>query len=189
MTTGEHGDDLSSSGVFVLASDNMLGADQRKFRGVMGCCPTGVAVITAQHGGDLHGMVVGTLTSVSLDPPLVGFFPGKSSQTWPRIEKAGRFCANVLAAEQLNVCKIFASQIEGKYDSVVHTASPGGMPIIDGIAAWVDCRIDSVQEIGDHYLVVGAVEAMGQGSGSPLIFVHGGFCAPRSLEIMDCPTP
>ncbi|MCB2062129.1 MAG: flavin reductase family protein, partial [Novosphingobium sp.] len=70
--------------------------DPAHFRQVLGAYPTGVAVITAMDTeGAPAGMVVGTFTSVSLDPPLVGFLPDKSSSSWPKIESAGRFCVNV----------------------------------------------------------------------------------------------
>ncbi|NKJ44778.1 MULTISPECIES: flavin reductase family protein [unclassified Novosphingobium] len=155
--------------------------DPRTFRDVLGCCPTSVAVITACEGDERFALVVGTFTSISLDPPLVGFFPGKGSGTWPKIEKTGRFCANVLSAEQVALCKTFSSKVEDKFAEVACGVTPAGLPLIDGAAAWVECRTESVIEIGDHYLVVGAVEALGQGTASPLVFVKGGFHAPHAL--------
>ncbi|MFM6931786.1 MAG: flavin reductase family protein, partial [Novosphingobium sp.] len=76
--------------------------DPAVFRRVLGNYPTGVTVVTAMgEDGQPIGMVVGTFTSVSLDPPLVGFLPDKRSSSWPQIEKAGHFCVNVLARDQL----------------------------------------------------------------------------------------
>jgi len=159
--------------------------DPRDFRDVLGCCPTSVAVITAHHGDDRVGLVVGTFTSISLDPPLVGFFPGIGSSTWPRIASGGRFCANILSSEQAHICKTFTSKSDDKFADVMHGLSPAGLPLIDDIVAWVDCRIESVQQIGDHLLVVGAVEAMGQGTGqgtaSPLVFLKGGYFATAAI--------
>ena len=162
-------------------STTLASTDARSFRDVLGCCPTSVAVITACENDERFGLVVGTFTSISLDPPLVGFFPGKGSRTWPKIEQSGRFCANVLSAEQVDVCRTFSSKLDDKFAEISHSSSPAGLPLIDGIAAWVECRIESVQEIGDHYLVVGAVETMGQGTASPLVFVKGGYCALQAI--------
>ncbi|MFA5963383.1 MAG: flavin reductase family protein [Sphingomonas sp.] len=156
--------------------------DARTFRDVLGCCPTSVAVITAQSGDDRLGLVVGSFTSISLDPPLVGFFPGRESRTWRKIEEAGRFCVNVLSARQAAVSKTFSSNIEDKFAGISHGVSPGGLPLLDGIAAWVECSIDHVQEIGDHFLVVGTVEAMGKGDGSPLVFLKGDYFAAHALQ-------
>ena len=141
-------------------SAETIAIDPRHFRDVLGCCPTSVALITAHHGDDRVGLVVGTFTSISLDPPLVGFFPGARSTTWPRIAAGGRFCANILSAEQAHICKKFTSKSEDKFADVMHGLSPTGLPLIDDIVAWVDCRIELVQQIGDHLLVVGAVEAI-----------------------------
>ena len=56
--------------------------DPGRFRHVLGHYPTGVTVVTAKEpDGTPVGMVIGSFTSVSLDPPLVAFFPGCSSMT------------------------------------------------------------------------------------------------------------
>jgi flavin reductase (DIM6/NTAB) family NADH-FMN oxidoreductase RutF len=157
--------------------------DPATFRSVMGRYPTGVAVITAAHDDQRIGLVVGSFTSISLDPPLVGFFPGKSSSSWPRIEKSGSFCVNVLGAEQLELCRTFASRLEDKFSGLSVPLSPAGLPLLEGVVAWIECRIEQVCELGDHYLVVGAVEAMGTGeSANPLIFAQGSYHGLASLE-------
>lgn len=148
--------------------------DPATFRNVMGCYPTGVVVITSIHEGVRSGLVVGSFTSISLDPPLVGFFPGKGSRSWPLIRASGRFCANILAAHQIELSRHFSSKAEDKFADISHGESPSGLPVIDQAVAWFDCRIDQVQEIGDHYLVVGAIEAMWRGrQPAPLVFLGG----------------
>ena len=78
--------------------------DPAVFRQVLASYPTGVCVITAlDEGNRPAGMVVGSFTSVSLNPPLVGFFPDKSSSSWPLIEKAGHFAVNVMGSDQQEV--------------------------------------------------------------------------------------
>lgn len=154
------------------------------FRSVMGRYPTGVAVITSAQDDQKIGLVVGSFVSISLDPPLVGFFPAKSSSSWPRIEKSGKFCVNVLGAEQTELCRIFASKLEDKFSGLSVPQSPLGLPMLEGAVAWIECRIQQVCELGDHYLVVGAVEAMGTGgSGSPMVFAQGTYHGLASLEM------
>lgn len=149
--------------------------DPRHFRDVLGTYPTGVCVITAVDAdGHRSGLVVGSFTSISLDPPLVGFFPDKRSSTWPRIEKVGRFCVNVLGADQLELCKRFASRADDKFAELAHGHTPSGQPLFEDAIAWIDCRIDRIEDIGDHWLVVGAVEALGKrADGTPLLFFRG----------------
>ena len=72
-------------------------------------------VTAADPDGGYAGLTVGSFTSVSLDPPLVAFLPDKSSTTWPRLERAGRFCVNVLAADQEYICRAFAAKETDKF--------------------------------------------------------------------------
>src|SRR6266404_4356791 len=94
----------------MLAMKGMQEFDAQHFRKTLGHFPTGVAVVTAMCDGGPTGMAVGTFTSVSLDPPLVAFLPAKSSTTFPKIERAGSFCVNVLAADQEAFCRTFATK-------------------------------------------------------------------------------
>ena len=66
-------------------------------------------------GGGTAAMVVGSFTSVSLDPPLVAFFPDRGSSSWPKLEAANRFCVNILSAEQEAVCRTLASKDPDKF--------------------------------------------------------------------------
>lgn len=149
--------------------------DNRRFRDVLGTYPTGVCVVTAIDAEQRrHAMVIGSFSSISLDPPLVGFFPDKRSKTWPLIAATGRFCVNVLGADQLALCHRFAARAEDKFATLAHAHSPAGLPVLDDAIAWIDCTIERATEVGDHWLVVGAVEALGkQGEGNPLLFFRG----------------
>jgi flavin reductase (DIM6/NTAB) family NADH-FMN oxidoreductase RutF len=151
--------------------------DGATFRKVLGHYPTGVCIITAIDGGESPaGMAVGTFTSVSLDPPLVAFFPDKRSTTWPRVERAGKFCVNVLAASQLELCKRFSASGGDKFAGVTHRSSWNGSPILDGVVAWIDCDLYAVHEAGDHYLALGLVKDLQVESDQrPLLFFQGGY--------------
>jgi flavin reductase (DIM6/NTAB) family NADH-FMN oxidoreductase RutF len=158
----------------------------KDFRRVLGHYPTGVAVVTARQGdGTPVGMVVGTFTSVSLDPPLVGFLPDRSSTTWPLIRDAGSFCINVLSAEQEHVCRAFVTKAADRFE--VHTVADtgSGSPRLGGAALWVDCDIESVLPAGDHDMVLGRVLDLGvpDGAGLPLLFLRGGYGAPSLASI------
>lgn len=132
------------------------------------------------------GMVVGTFTSVSLDPPLVAFMPAKSSTSWPLIRDTGRFCANVLSAEQEELCRNFSRRGGDKFSGVKWASGASGSPILDGVIAWVDCDIDQIVESGDHYIVIGRVRDLDiVQSVTPLAFFRGEFgqvFAPRDTN-------
>ncbi|MEJ2408732.1 MAG: flavin reductase family protein [Novosphingobium sp.] len=134
--------------------------DPAAFRKVLGSYPTGVCVITALDGEKPTGMVVGTFTSVSLDPPLVGFFPDKSSSSWPLIEKAGHFCVNVMGSDQQDVCRSVSARGAEKFVGVDYVMSDHNLPIIANAIASIECKLYSVTEAGDHWFVLGQVLRM-----------------------------
>jgi 3-hydroxy-9,10-secoandrosta-1,3,5(10)-triene-9,17-dione monooxygenase reductase component len=132
--------------------------DPIAFRQVLGAYPTGVSVITALGAdGKPVGMVVGTFTSVSLDPPLVAFLPDKKSTSWPQIEAAGRFCVNVLASDQQDVCRQVSAKGAEKFVGVEYALSQHNLPMIANAIACIECSIHSVVEAGDHWIVLGNV--------------------------------
>ena len=151
--------------------------DSAKFRQVLGHFPTGVTVVTAAPAGEPTGMAVGSFCSVSLDPPLVAFFPGHSSASWPRIKEAGAFCVNILADDQEDVSRRFASKDEDKYTGGIGwRPAASGAPVLDGVLAWIDCEIESITPAGDHDCVLGRVHDLDVGhDGGPLIFFRGGY--------------
>ncbi len=151
--------------------------DGARFREVLGSYPTGVAIVTCTDAyGVPAGMVIGTFTSVSLDPPLIGYLPMKTSRTFACMRGAPTFCVNILAADQESVCQHFASPAEDKFAGLAWHPSPAGNPILDGVVAWIDCDYASVTEIGDHYSVLGGVLDMRlERDTAPLLFFQRGY--------------
>lgn len=159
-------------------------AATERFRRVAGHYPTGLVLVTAPRPAP-HlpppAMVMGTFTSVSLQPTLVGFLPSKSSTTWPRIRAAGRFCVNVLAADQEQLCHSFTSAAPGRWEIPHRETATGSAALRDAIA-WFDCELAGEVDAGDHWFVTGAVRDLGvQRSAPPLVFLRGGYgaCSPR----------
>ena len=151
--------------------------DDARFRQVLGHFPTGVTVITAAGDGGPAGMCVGSFASVSLDPPLVAFFAGKQSTSYPAIEAAGHYCVNVLGDDQEETARVFAGKSDDKFAGIGWRSSAAtGAPVLNDVLAWIDCRIDAVHEAGDHWIVVGLVLDLEIGhEGGPLVFFRGGF--------------
>lgn len=161
--------------------------DPSWFRQVLGQYPTGVCVVTARSdAGEPIAMVVGSFSSVSLNPPLVAFFPDKKSSSWAKLRSCEYFCVNVLSAEQETVCRTLASKNEDKFAGVSHTATSRGNPVIAGCVAWIDCRRHDVVDAGDHEMVLGRVLELDQAGGAlPLLFFRGGYgrFTPASLAM------
>jgi flavin reductase (DIM6/NTAB) family NADH-FMN oxidoreductase RutF len=155
----------------------MSGAfDSARFRQVLGHFATGVTVITAATDDGPVGLAVGSFSSVSLDPPMVGFFADKGSTSWPKIQATGHYCVNILGEHQEDVCRRFASKEPDKFAGLGWTPAGTGSPILDGVIAWIDCDLGEVVEAGDHYLALGAVRDLEVGhDGPPLLFFRGGY--------------
>jgi 3-hydroxy-9,10-secoandrosta-1,3,5(10)-triene-9,17-dione monooxygenase reductase component len=152
------------------------------FRRVLGHLPTGATVITAYGSQGPTGMAVNSVTSVSLDPPLILVCPAKSSTTWPAIRASGKFCVNVLAAHHEPTCRQFAARGAGRFAGVSWHGRPAG-PGLDDAVAWIECAISAEHDAGDHEIVVGAVEAMEAGEGRPaLVFFRGRYSAVAADE-------
>ena len=132
--------------------------DSAYFRSVLGHVPTCVVVITGLNSdAQPVGITIGSFASVSLDPPLVGFFPGVHSRSWAAIKESGKFCVNVLGAEQEQLCWTFAKEGDDKFADVKWSSSPTGQPLLDGVIASIDCEIESETVAGDHFFVLGRV--------------------------------
>lgn len=159
--------------------------ESQRFRHVLGHFPTGVVVATAiDNAGEPAGMAVGSFTSVSLDPPLIAFLPAKSSTSFPRIRNASSFCINVLADDQEEVCRAFATRGGDKFAGVGWEPALSGAPILSGVVAWIDCTIEEVLESGDHYIVIGRVHDLAvPGDSYPLLFFRGGYGQFRTASL------
>jgi flavin reductase (DIM6/NTAB) family NADH-FMN oxidoreductase RutF len=141
--------------------------DPKQFRAVMGHLPTGVVVVSGRSAsGELAGMTIGSFVSVSLQPPLAGFFIGTGSPSWKKIAETGLFCASVLGVDQEEWCWRFAKEADARFDGVPHTFGVNGSPRIGGSVAWIECDVESVTNVGDHDFVLGKVTTLEAASSS-----------------------
>jgi flavin reductase (DIM6/NTAB) family NADH-FMN oxidoreductase RutF len=143
------------------------------FRTVLGHLPTGVTVITANGEFEPTGMAANSVTSVSLDPPLILVCPARSSETWPAIRATGQFCVNVMAGHHERLCRQFALKEQNRFAGVSWHQRQAG-PALDDAAAWIDCAIRDEHDAGDHTIVVADVLAVEAAPDPvPLVFFRG----------------
>lgn len=149
--------------------------DPLEFRQALGNLPTGVVIMTAQGDDGPVGMSCNSFTSVSLEPPLIGIFPAKTSSTWPEIRKAGRFCINVAALHHDELTRNFSRKGVDRFAGVEWTDRASGPGLADAVA-WIDCEIYSETDAGDHTFVLGRVTDFGVQEGvDPLVFHRGSY--------------
>lgn len=154
-----------------------LATDPATFRHVLGHYPTGVCLITAMgDDGRPIGLIVGSFASASLDPPLVAFFPDRRSPSWQKIAAAGRFCVNVLAEHQEDMCRQFTAKVENRFEGAAYRLSEAGLPILEDVVAWIECDLHSVLDAGDHFVALGHVRTLEvERPHRPLLFFKGGY--------------
>jgi 3-hydroxy-9,10-secoandrosta-1,3,5(10)-triene-9,17-dione monooxygenase reductase component len=138
------------------------GPEPPRFKQVLGHFATGVTIITAADRDGASGFTCQSFTALSLEPPLVLFCPALTSATWPRIQRAGFFCANVLSEHQRDLAVVFGRPGPGKFGGVRWTPNASGAPVLDGALAWAGCSVQDVYPGGDHVIVVGRVTELGE---------------------------
>jgi len=150
--------------------------EEAHFRQVLGHFATGITIITTVDEDGPVGFTCQSFMSLSMDPPLVGFSPSRTSATWPRIEKTEHFCVNILSDRQEDVCRVFATKSQDKFSGVGWRRGRTGAPVLHEVLGWIEASIQTVHDAGDHLLVVGRVLDLGMGQeGRPLLFYRGGY--------------
>ena len=150
--------------------------DARVLRDVLGHFASGVTVVTADTGEGPIGFTCQSFSSLSLNPPLVVFAPARTSRTWPKLREIGHFCVNVLAEDQTGLSTRFARAGIDRFAGVHWRASRHGNPVLDGVVAWIDCRLWAEYDGGDHTIVAARVLDLAADHGRrPLLFHRGAY--------------
>ncbi len=101
-----------------------------------------------------------TLTSVSLEPPLVSFSPARSSLTWTRMRRAGRFGVSVLGRQHERFAKRATAPGADRFAGLDWKLGPSGVPLLTDALATIECEIVAEHPTGDHWIVVGQVDVL-----------------------------
>jgi 3-hydroxy-9,10-secoandrosta-1,3,5(10)-triene-9,17-dione monooxygenase reductase component len=159
-------------------STTMAPVDGAGHRRLMAAWTTGVSLVTTIADGAPYGCTLNALTSLSLDPPSLVVCLGEETRTLSALRQTGRFCVNVLAADQQHVSALFADRSltpAQRFAAVPHRMSHG-IPVIEGCVATVVCDLMEERALCDHVLVVGRVLHGGVADDAePLVFFGGGY--------------
>src|ERR1700746_3893005 len=125
--------------------------DSRELRRVLGAFVTGVTVVTTTDDKDrFHGVTANSFSSVSLGPPLVLWSQAVNTQSHSTFFKAERFAVNILAEDQTDLSNRFAKSSPEKFAGLEVDIGLGGIPLLRGCTAWLQCRVVSRLSGGDH---------------------------------------
>jgi flavin reductase (DIM6/NTAB) family NADH-FMN oxidoreductase RutF len=142
-------------------------------RDVMGGFATGVAIVTTRAADGNHGMTVNSLTSVSLEPPLLLVCLTRNSRTATAVAERGAFVVNLLSTPQATLSNAFAKRGVDHFEGANVRLNERDLPVIDRGLGWLDCDVRDVGDGGDHEIVVGEVVGCGAREGTPLVFFRG----------------
>ncbi|BCL32624.1 flavin reductase family protein [Streptomyces aurantiacus] len=137
----------------------------------------GVAVITARGDQGPVGFTATSLASVSAEPPLISFGVGTAASSWPAISRTDHVGVHVLGEHQQDLAATFARSGADRFgEPTVWREGPEGVPVLDGVLAWLMCRIVTRVPAGDHRIVLAEV-VLGDpaGAGRPLLYHQGRF--------------
>jgi len=156
------------------------GHDPRTLRDALGCFATGVTVVTClDHEEQPAGLTVNSFTSVSLEPPLVLWCIDRRSRRYPHFAGAPGFTVSILASGHREVSTRLAKAGEHNLDGIALIATELGPPALADSLAIFECARESVQDAGDHAILIGRVLrfARHDGAGAPLVYFRGKYGA------------
>jgi flavin reductase (DIM6/NTAB) family NADH-FMN oxidoreductase RutF len=163
----------------LLAVQNSSGISPEQFRQAFRTHPAGVVVVTLDAGRGPVGFTATSLTSLSLDPPLVSFGIAETASCWPHVRDAGTAVVNLLGARQEAVARRFAtSGIDRFAEPTRWRRLSGGEPVIEEVPGWLRVRVEGIVPAGDHRIVIARVEEARLSEGhSPLVYHDGRYHA------------
>ena len=152
------------------------------FRGAMRHLTGGVSVITAGRGGDISGMTVTSVSSLSVDPPTLIVSVNRSASSWPLLKRYGFFGVNILASDQIGIAERFAGKdgLKGaeRFAGAEWTVRASGVPLLVGSLAAIDCEVEEIVERHSHAIVIGRVlDVTVSARSAALAYWHGQYVA------------
>jgi flavin reductase (DIM6/NTAB) family NADH-FMN oxidoreductase RutF len=160
--------------------DQRMSLSQMEFRRAMGHFATGVTIVTVDLDGEVHGMTANAFASVSLDPLLVLVCVDRGARTHAHLHAKKRFGINILCENQRAISEYYAqpvyahdqaeSRAGARFERTRH-----GTPVLHGALAYLECKLVSTQEAGDHTIFIAEVEDLVVREGEPLLFFRGNY--------------
>jgi len=152
-----------------------------EFRKAMGSFATGVTIVTVDLDGEVHGMTANAFASVSLNPLLILVCVDHSARTHAHLHARKRFGINILNANQRAISEYYARVVSASGQDELAQAEAGarfdrtahGTPMLHGALAYLECKLKSAQDAGDHTIFIAEVEEVVVREGEPLLFFRG----------------
>jgi flavin reductase (DIM6/NTAB) family NADH-FMN oxidoreductase RutF len=153
-----------------------MSLDPDAFRAAMGRFASGVTIVTVTDAdGSEHGMTVSAFASVSLVPPLVVMCIDHAASMHDLVTDCDFFGVNILASAQEPIARRFADTGAQRFEGIGFRRGENGVPILNDVLAYIECRRVSSAEVGDHTVIIGETVAASTRDARPLLYYRGGF--------------
>ena len=142
-------------------ADDQPAIERQSFFEIMASFPSGVAIVTTTDEDDVPcGLTTTAVSSVSADPPTLLICVDLTARTLPALRATGRFVVNFMRAGRSELCLLFASKREQKFDHVAWSRTDGGLPLLElDVLAWAECTTEQELRVGDHAVLIARVDA------------------------------
>jgi flavin reductase (DIM6/NTAB) family NADH-FMN oxidoreductase RutF len=144
-------------------------AEPDDIRALLSRYPTGACVVTVDAGGRRLGLTVGSLVSLSLDPPLVGFGVSREAAMHELLREAGGCAISLLAAGQEWLAQHFARGVPpiAMWHGIATAAGASGAPLLVGALGWLECSVRDEIAAGTHTFFISEVRGVELGEDAP----------------------
>ncbi len=156
-------------------------SEQDDLRTLFGRYPSGVGVLTVDANGQRLGLTIGSLVSLSLDPPLVGFGISREAAMHELLREAGGGALSLLAAGQDWLAQHFARGVPpiAMWHGIATEPGASGAPLLVGALGWLECALRDEVAAGTHTFFVCDVERVELGvDAPPLVRLRGEYVSP-----------
>ena len=154
--------------------------DPRALHDAFGCFMTGVTVVTTVQDGKPLGVTANSFSSVSLDPPLLLVSIANRSANLSAFTTGAGFAINILSEGQKDLSARFARPVDDRFADLYWRQGPAGNPVLEGVSAWFDCRLDQAVPAGDHTILIGRITGFEAGNAPGLGYYRGAYVTPAT---------
>ena len=121
----------------------------------------GVTIITLDSANGPVGFTATSFSSLSLNPPLVSFNIAHTSSSISALRQAQSLIVHLIGDHQLPLAQRFSANADQRFaDESAWVTLSTGEPLLRGTHCWLRTVVHQLIEVGDHTLVIGAVEGI-----------------------------
>jgi flavin reductase ActVB len=166
------------------ADKDELDSEEIDFTRAMARVPGPVVVTTTvDESGRRWGFTASSFVSLSLTPPLVTVSLGKKASTHAAFTVADHFMVNVLAHDQSDIARRFATSGIDRFAAGDTVLLERGLPGVPEAVVRLACRMHDVVDGGDHSILVGRVlDCVTSADREALVYVDRGFARTAAPE-------